>query len=199
MRLSLLGVVALASSALVGSASATTYTSSGTFLPHVAPGAYFNDFSSVASGSSAALSFSGGGYSYIVNSSSTADDLYNDTGLISTNFDDESILITFTGAPVTAVGGNFWSTNINVAPVSSPIVLALSDGTFETYTSSSASDYRGFITSVPITSMVISDGAASVWPTLDNLTVGAAAPTPEPATLSMLGGVIVTALRRRRA
>lgn len=203
MRHHVFAVSALISAALAGSASATVYTSSAAFLPNVQAGAYFNNFSSVGAGSSAALSFSSGGYAYTVDSAPVSNDLYNDVGVISTNLAADQIKITFTGSPVTAIGGNFWGTDINVIPIAnSPVVLTLSDGTIESYTSSAASAYRGFTTAVPITSMLIDSTSTStgspIWPTLDNLTVGAAIVVPEPASLSLFA-VGAAMLRRRRA
>ncbi len=201
MRLSIT-LAALAISGLaISSASATVYTSSAAFLPNVAAGSFFNNFSSVAAGPSSALNFAGGGFSYTVDSSPTANNLYNDPGVISTNLATEQIKITFTGAPVTAIGGNFWGTDINVLPVAnSPVILTLSDGTIETYNSNAATDYRGFTTLLPITTMLIdatgTTANVNIWPTLDNLTVGRVA--PEPASLSLMA-VGATLLRRRRA
>lgn len=165
-----------------GSASATTvYTDSASFLAQLT-GSYFNDFSSVAGGASGPLNFSGNGFAYTV--SAQTDQLYNDPGIISTNLANDLIVVTFTGAPVYGIGGNMWSTDINVLPIPSTVTINLSNGFTHSFSSSSASDYRGFVSPVPITSFTIdaADTPANAWATLDNLTVGTTgAPPPPPS------------------
>lgn len=167
---------------LVGPALATTvYTDSATFLAQLT-GSYFNDFSSVGAGASGPLNFSGNGFAYTV--SAVNDQLYNDPGIISTNLATDQILVTFTGAPVYGFGGNMWSTDINVLPIPSTVTVNLSNGFSHSFSSSSATDYRGFVSPVPITSFTIdaADTPANAWPTLDNLTVGTTgAPPPPPS------------------
>ena len=157
---------------------AATYTDRTTFLTHVAPGYYENPFDDAVPGSSPALSYSDpvSGIAYTVDSAPTANDLFNDTGVISTNSQTEQIVVTFTGTPVTAVGGNFWATDINVAPTGTDVTLTLSDATTLTFTSTGPSDFRGFTTVAPITSITIEapDNVVTAWPTMDNLILGTA-------------------------
>ncbi|MGA9342720.1 MAG: hypothetical protein WBV61_10400, partial [Rhodanobacteraceae bacterium] len=106
--------------------------------------------------------------------------LYNDTGLISTSSATDQIVVTFTGNPVTAVGGNFWATDINVVPTGTSIVITLSDGTTETFSPPDQTGFRGFTTAVPITSITIDApdddpvNGPFYWSTMDNLIVGSA-------------------------
>lgn len=175
-------LAAAAVATFVGPASATTvYTDAGSFLAQLTA-SYFNDFASVGAGASGPLSFSGNGFAYTV--SAQTDQLYNDTGIISTNLASDQIVVTFTGAPVYGIGGNMWSTDINVLPLPSTVTVNLSNGFSHTFSSSSATDYRGFVSPVPISSFTIdaADSPANTWATLDNLTVGTTgAPPPPPS------------------
>jgi hypothetical protein len=164
-----------------GGGTAGTYTDRTTFLTHVAAGFFENPFNDATPGASPDLTYTQGSISYTVSSSiptgQTGGGLYNDTGLISTNGSGAAIVVTFTGSPVTAVGGNFWATDVNVAPNGLDVVITLSDGTTETFTSTGPADFRGFTTTAPITSITIDAPNPSVptdgsWSTMDNLIVG---------------------------
>ncbi len=148
------------------------YTDRATFLANTQPGFYENDFADAVSGPSPPLNYSSGGFAYTV--SASADQLFNAPGLISTNQAAASIVVTFTGSPVTAVGGNFWASDVNVDPTGTAVTITLSDGTVETFTSTGPTDFRGFVTLVPITSITIDapDVPSPTWPTMDNLISG---------------------------
>ena len=185
--------VALAA-ASVASAQTVTYTTSGPFLAAVAPGSYTEGFSDFSFSGEPSADFSGGGFSYTVSAPSG---LYGNGTLIGTNLPAEALTITFTGAPVTAVGGNFWSTNISDVFQAVPVTLTLSDGTTSTFTptSETVGSFRGFTSTMPISSLVISSTAA-VYAGMGNLTVGA---VPEPGTWLLMGlGLGGMLLARRR-
>jgi len=148
------------------------YTDRTTFLTHVAAGFYENPFADAVPGPIASLSYTNGSWAYTVSASTGT--LYNDTGLVSTDAAAASIVVTFTGAPVTAVGGNFWATDISVAPTGTDVTILLSDGTTETFTSTGPTDFRGFTTAAPITSISIDapDAPVTAWGTMDNLIIG---------------------------
>jgi subtilisin-like proprotein convertase family protein len=151
---------------------AGTYTDRTTFLTHVAAGFFENGFDDAVPGAIPSMNYTNGGWAYTVTASQ--DQLFNDTGLISTNQAAAAIVVTFTGDPVTAVGGNFWSTDINVQPTGTDTTVTLSDGTTETFTSTGPTDFRGFTTVDPVTSITIDapDTGGNFWPTMDNLIVG---------------------------
>ncbi|MCC5822202.1 MAG: hypothetical protein LAT64_13945 [Phycisphaerales bacterium] len=179
---------------------ATVYTDSASFLDNVLPGFYFNDFAGVPTGSQPSLNFSGNGFSYTVSATGPgSNNLFNNPGLISLDDANDSIVVTFTSGNVTAVGGNFWSTDINFQPRAAEVVIELSDGTVVSYNSTSAADFRGFtsndiITSISITALNPLAGPA--WATMDNLYVGQVIPAPGAMALLGLGGL--AAARRRR-
>lgn len=196
--MSFAGVAVAASSAL-----ATVYVDSASFLANVQPGYYFNNFASVGGGPTSSLSFNNGTFAYTISAAGAGGSgLYNDPGLISTDSALDYIVVTFTSGNVTAVGGNFFSSDINFAPFASNVTIDLSDGTSVTFASASASDFRGFTSGTVITSMTIDAADIDpisgpfVWSTMDNFYVGSAVPAPGAAALLGLGGL--AASRRRR-
>ena len=158
-----------------GGGTPGVYTDRATFLENVAAGYFENPFDDAVPGAIASLSYDEGGFAYTVTAST--DQLFNDVGLISTNLAGDSIVVTFSGNPVTAVGGNFWATDISVQPTGTGITITLSDGTTESFTSTGPTDFRGFVTAAPITTISIDapdEGGTPFWPTMDNLIVGSA-------------------------
>lgn len=159
-----------------GGGTPGVYTDRATFLQNVSPGFYEEDFAAVPVGNAGpSLSFSGNGFGYTVTAVGTgSNNLFNDPGIISTDSAVDAILVTFTGAPVTAVGGNFWATDVSVLPTGTDVTITLSDGTVETFTSTGPGDFRGFVTAAPITTIQIEapDVPAFAWSTMDNLIVG---------------------------
>lgn len=178
----------------------TVYTDSASFLANVQPGAYFNDFAGVPTGSVPSLSFDDGTFAYTINAvGAGSNNLFNDPGVVSTDSAADALQITFTSGNVTAVGGNFWSTDILFLPFAAQMVIDLSDGTSVSYNSTSAADFRGFTSGVAITSITIDAVdpiAGPAWAAVDNLTVGQVIPAPGAMALLGLGGL--AAARRRR-
>lgn len=197
-------VITVVGLAVAASASmADVYTDSASFLADLQPGYFFNGFADSGSGPVASLSYDNGTYAYTVTAAGPVNGgLYNEPGIISTNNATDHILINFTSGNVTAVGGNFWGTDINVIPFAVNVNIALSDGTNVTFNTTSASAFRGFTSSSVITSMTIDalealpDNPPFAWATMDNLYVGAAVPAPGAMALLGLGGLAAT--RRRR-
>ncbi len=194
-----IGAVAAAVATAAASAG-TVYTDSTSFLGNVAAGYFLNDFASVTEGSTADITGSFNGFGYTI--SGVTGPLYNGNGNVSIASSYDSIEVTFTGNPVTAIGGNFWAHD--GSPVASDITILLSDGTGTTFSVSGPSDFRGFTSSVAISSMVVSTDGGAAWAFMDNLYVGTAisvVPVPTAAwaglgLLGVMGGVRVT---RRRA
>lgn len=193
-------VAAAAVSLTAAGASAQMFTTDAGFQAALGGNlatSYFENFASVTPGAIASLNFGPtNGFAYTV--SAPPGGLFNDTGLISTNLAADAILVTFTGAPVYALGGNMWATDINVQAIPADITITLSNGQTTTFTSGAATDFRGFISQTgAIASFTIAGGTTPGirWPTLDNLRVA----VPAPGSIALLGLGGLFAARRRRA
>lgn len=195
----LLSAFALTALCAAAQAGTTTYANAASFMTQVAAGAYTEAFTGLASpaGSTPAV-FSGAGFSY---SASSSDGIYLEGGFLGTNQIDQALTINFTGGNVTAVGGNFFTTNLSDEFQAVSVAVTLSDGTTVSFTPASMADsYRGFVSDMAITSLSISAPGQSLYASLDNFTVGTAiSAVPEPASwmLAGLGLAGLLALRRR--
>lgn len=193
-----LPAVALALLSTSSLAQTTTYTTSAGFLSQLAPGSYTENFNALVNPlPEGPASFSGGGFSYTV---SAAGDLYASGEFLSTSLPDEALTITFTSGNVTALGANFFAVNLSDEFQPVAITLTLSDGTVETFTPGSLLDsYRGFTSTLAITSLVVSGPGTSLYAGLDNLTIGSVVPEPGSWLLMGLGVAALLVHRRRNA
>ena len=188
--------------AVASSASAVTtiYTTSASFLAQVAPGSYTNTFTGAVD-AALSYSYSGGSFAYTVTAppAGFGDDVYLSGTFIGNLYANASLTVTFTSGNVRAIGGNFYITNSSDAFVAAPITINLSDGTTTTFSPGTAADYRGFVSTVSITSLVMLAPGASRYNTIDNLTVGTPVPEPGSYALMALGLAAVLAARRKRS
>lgn len=189
----------LAALATPSFADTTTYTSSAAFLASLSGTSYTEAFTGLSSpDAGAALNFLSGGFSYSI---SSPGNLYATGDVLSTSLPDEGLTITFTSGNVTAVGGNFFNVNFSDEFQQVAVTLTLSDGTTTTFTPASAADsFRGFASTQVINSLTISAPGATLYASVDNLTVGAVTPVPEPSSWALMGlglaGMGVFARRR---
>lgn len=159
------------------------YTDRAAFLTRIEPGYFDNPFTHVT------VRTYGIGYRYRQGefAYTLATDLlpidgggfitYTMPGVITTSDARAKIVVTFTGGEVTAVGGNFWATDADEAPIAMNVTVTLGDGRRETFVASDRSAFRGFTTTVPIDSLTIESEdsqAPSIftWTAMDNLIVG---------------------------
>ena len=164
---------------------------------------YFNAFDDVTPGQIPSLSYDNGQFAYEISAVGDLNsDLFNDAGLISTNSAHDGVLISFLTDNVTAVGANFWSTDVFYLPTGSDITITLSDDTIHSFRSTGPSDFRGFTSDIAIESIFIDAPERDPlngpfhWVSLDNLTVGTAVPTP--GSLALLAFSALATQRRKR-
>jgi hypothetical protein len=204
---------AVAVAALAGSAfgQATVFNNQAAFVNQLAGPFLQDNFDGVPTGlvdPLTGLDFSQNGFSFNVNAVDSAvdgdgtnDGLFNDPGLLSNNSATDAMVFTFTSGNVTAVGGNFFSSDISFAPIPLMLDFQLSDGTNVQVTTSGASDFTGFVNLNGITSLTVDAlddpiTPAFNWPAADAIWVGRAVPTP--GAISVLGLAGLAAARRRR-
>lgn len=194
--------------------AATTYTDSSAFFAAISASNYTETFDSIPGADfvTTPTNFSGNGFSFTATTPNTGDNqLYGLTNgggsdrWLSTFFPEYGLFFTNFSPNVSAIGGNFFATDVDGNYVNTPIRLSilLSDSsTFSTdYTPSGANSFLGvtFNTNVSVSSLVISNlNDPPQFPTANNLTMGVA--VPEPSTYALLGlAAVGYAIRRRRA
>lgn len=169
-----------------------TYDDRDAFMTDVAPDYETNGFTALRTGYVHGPLPFGSAYPYAVTAAPTNDIgdfyLFDGAGELSNVFasDTSTLTITFTGAPVTAIGGNVWgqmfqnltSIEMNLQPPTT-IRIELDDGTIEMFTATSQQDFRGFVSTRPIHSLTFSAPQADIdgnymWSVFDNLVVGRA-------------------------
>ncbi|HOX38600.1 MAG TPA: PEP-CTERM sorting domain-containing protein [Candidatus Brocadiia bacterium] len=175
------------------------YTDEGSFLAQLGT-SYLEDFPGYAYASPGlGATLDGGpvnGYSWQASASDSGGLFAVDQGLSTSNA--VNLVITFTGAPVTAFGGIFTSTELSGATIPQDIVVTLSNGTNYTL---NGSGWVGFTTDLPIASVTIDgiDGTYPNFPAVDHMYVGAAVPEPGTAVLLCMGAIGAAIYRRKRS
>jgi hypothetical protein len=201
-------------------ASVTLYNDTTSFLGDL-QSTYFENYNNITPGAQAGpLSFAGSGYSYSVDvtpgGSIYVVDSPSNPGDYSLSTVPSTISLVFTfGSGIEGVGGSFFLTDDPGNPVSGSVSIKLNDGTTQTLTNPGANGFNGFISSgADITSLTVTSGTDGVYPTVDNLYVGAevnhgnpggnpgggnpgpGGATPEPASVALfLSGLAASAFR----
>jgi hypothetical protein len=194
--------------------AATTYTDSSAFFAAISASNYTETFDSIPGANfvTTPTNFSGNGFSFTATTPNTeGNQLYglNNGGgsdrWLSTFFSEYGLFFTNFSPNVSAIGGNFFATDVDGNYVNTPIrvsILLSDSSTFSTdYTPSGANSFLGvtFNTNVSVSSLVISNlNDPPQFPTANNLTMGVV--VPEPSTYALLGlAAVGYAIRRRRA
>jgi hypothetical protein len=127
---------------------------------------------------------------------------------LSTNIAEDSITFSSFSPSFSAIGGNFFGSDINGRFLSGNVTLLATDSlgatSSQTIAGATAGSFAGFKSTGTIVSLVVSavQTASPLWPTVDNLTLGRVAAVPEPGTYAMLLaglGVVGLMARHRRA
>lgn len=188
----------LASAVCSSSATTTIYTNQTAFLAALAPDSYTETFTGDAG--QAPSYFFGGltAFSYSV-TTDPGYNLYRNGNFISTFEYNRILRVGFGGTFPNAIGGNFFATDTFDQFVPGvAITINLIDGTSTTFTPASANEYRGFISTSFIGSLVMTAPGLLSANTIDNFTVGIAAAVPEQSTYSlMLLGIAAVLFARR--
>lgn len=157
--------------------AARVFDSRAAFLAQLAPGYYEETFDDVPVDVEilVPLDYSNGAYSFTVFTQHGTDrGLVAHGGLLAANYAGDRVHITF-HPPVRAIGGHFWASNAGWTPSGTTAVLTLSDGTVEAVRVTTATTFRGVVTSSPITTLTIEtpyEAPWYVWPVLDDLIAG---------------------------
>jgi hypothetical protein len=186
-------VVGVASLLGAGPARATTtvYTNQAAFLAQLGTHAS-DDFNDLARGDVQLPTFTRGVVNgYRVTYAGPPDGLYNSAASMSTNSAFESLVLTFDSGNVTAVGGSFYDSDQLGVPVSGTVTVTLADATTTTFLAGGAT-FRGFVSDAPITSLTVTTTqihttSEYVWPTVDDLSYGAAIPEPTGPVMTFAG------------
>ena len=178
--------------------AATVFTSQSAFLSTLKPGSYKETFTNPSANSNVSLpskNITSGAFSYTI--AGAASGLYEDGFIIGNWAASQPMVITFTAGNITAVGGEFFISDINGNFQSeAAVTITMNDGTMETWIPAGTASFRGFTSpGIAITSLTV-NAAAARFNNFDNLIVGTA--VPEPSGMGLLAGALLPLLSRRR-
>lgn len=180
----------------IGSADAQVFTSQSAFETALNPGFYSNSFAGLPDGTNI---FSGGTPTISFNIDSPGG-LYWGPTLTGTSFSGDSFTFTITGGNPNAIGAHFYTTDITDTFVPGvQMTLTYSDGFVDTYTPATVGQFRGYASTVPLTSVIVTADNLDTYVSIDTVRLGFV-PVPEPITTCMafvvgFGGFSI--LRRR--
>lgn len=193
-----IAVLCLSVAACTTAYSATAvYTTSASFLATVASGSFLETFTQPEVDTGSLFSYSANGFAYSITANGGMSDVYRSGAFVGNSLPAESLTVAFTSGNVTAVGGNFFITDITDAFQANSVTLTLNDGTVVTHLPpDEAGGFRGFTSDMPIISLTMIAPPALVYNSLDNLVVGSM--IPEQGTYAMMGMGLLGLLAVRR-
>jgi hypothetical protein len=124
---------------------------------------------------------------------------------LSANNSADPITILFNTGNVTAVGGEFFTTDLAGNTSGGVITATLNDGTSLVFNTTTATTFGGFTSVTPIASLTLQTNVPlGFFVTTNNMVVGSVTPVaPEPGSLALLllpvGAALFRAARRRSA
>jgi hypothetical protein len=204
-----LAAAALLAAAGASQAAITVYTTQASYLAAItSPGVDTYTGFSITGSTPSPITRSAGPYTYTASVSTTSFFGAGTTAnpWLSTNTATDSITFNAFSGGVSAIGGNFFGSDISGLFAAGNVLLVATDSlgatSTQTITGATTSSFLGFVSTGLVTSLVLSavQPATPLWPTADNLTLGIAA-VPEPQTYAMLLaglGFVGFMARRRR-
>lgn len=193
------GTLLLALGVCSGHSTVIVFTNRAAFLDALTPGYFADDFQSVVPGTNlASLERSGQGFT--VTHTSPGFSVYGTTGgEIGAFTNTGGMLATMNPGTISAVGANFFLTDVNDLFASGKLTISLIQSGLTTNLDITPLDkttgsFLGFISDVPVISLSVSAGSAGKFTTYDNFIVG----IPEPQWLLWLG-FAAWSIRRRAA
>ena len=201
--LALLGLLSVFSTG-TAQASIITYTDRAAFLSQLQPGYFEDTMSDVTNGGIIAPSATRSGNGYSVTYTAPTNGLYSATGAMSTIAASDNLIASLS-ANGYAVGGYFYLSDIdgNFQPFTGFNISAVAANGIDPNSSlsavNSATNFFGWISTTPITSVTVNAGGATPfrWNTVTDVIVGASVPEPGTLALLLLGSAIGFANRRK--
>lgn len=151
------------------------------------------------------LNRTAGAYSY---SATTSDSSFYGAGTsanpwLSTNQAADSITFNGFAPAVSAIGGNFFTSNVAGSFATGDITLTATDSlgatSTQTILGSTVNSFRGFVSDGNISSLTVAAVQVNpIWPTVDNLTLAVAVPEPSTYAMLLAGLASLGFLARRR-